>query len=191
MPIVLGNTTITGLGVGGLPAGTVNATTLADAAVTRTKLGVSGVPFNTTMFTNNTRTGLSATNNFTLWSVTYNKLSSTSILIAQVHLAFRESVNGEVGFFIKYGTSAQTFTGCSYMENGGTNGGQDSSIDAKQIFNSRITGYTTTGSQTFSIGWNSNNAGNNTPSFIWNPTNTDDNRGRSPGSTLIVWEMEP
>jgi len=42
MPIVLGNTTITGLGVGGLPAGTVNATTLADAAVTRAKMGYAG-----------------------------------------------------------------------------------------------------------------------------------------------------
>ena len=42
MPITLGNTTITGLGVGGLPSGTVNATTLANAAVTRVKMGYAG-----------------------------------------------------------------------------------------------------------------------------------------------------
>jgi len=43
MPITLGNTTITGLGVGGLPAGTVNATTLASAAVTTVKLADANI----------------------------------------------------------------------------------------------------------------------------------------------------
>ena len=38
MPITLGNTSITGLGVGGLPAGTVNATSLANDAVTVDKI---------------------------------------------------------------------------------------------------------------------------------------------------------
>jgi hypothetical protein len=42
MPITLGDTSITGLGVGGLPAGTVNSTTLANSAVTREKLAGSG-----------------------------------------------------------------------------------------------------------------------------------------------------
>jgi hypothetical protein len=42
MPITLGDTTITGLGVGGLPAGTVNATTLASSAVTAAKIGYAG-----------------------------------------------------------------------------------------------------------------------------------------------------
>ena len=41
MPITLGNTSITGLGVGGLPAGTVNATTLADSSVNNAKLNLS------------------------------------------------------------------------------------------------------------------------------------------------------
>lgn len=44
MPIVLGNTTITGLGVGGLPDGVVTAADIADGAVTTAKLaaGVGG-----------------------------------------------------------------------------------------------------------------------------------------------------
>jgi hypothetical protein len=42
MPIVLGNDTITGLGVGGLPNGTVNADDLASGAVTRAKMGYAG-----------------------------------------------------------------------------------------------------------------------------------------------------
>jgi len=42
MPIILGNTTISGLGVGGLPSGTVNSTSLADNAITRPKIGFQG-----------------------------------------------------------------------------------------------------------------------------------------------------
>ncbi len=42
MPIVLGDTTITGLGVGGLPNGTINADDLASGAVTRAKMGYAG-----------------------------------------------------------------------------------------------------------------------------------------------------
>jgi hypothetical protein len=42
MPIVLGNDTITGLGVGGLPDGTINAADLAAASVTAAKMGYAG-----------------------------------------------------------------------------------------------------------------------------------------------------
>jgi hypothetical protein len=43
MPITLGNTSITGLSVGGLPAGSVNSTTLADAAVISSKLANNSI----------------------------------------------------------------------------------------------------------------------------------------------------
>jgi len=42
MPIILGNTTISGLAAGGLPANSVVEATLASSAVTRTKLGFQG-----------------------------------------------------------------------------------------------------------------------------------------------------
>jgi hypothetical protein len=42
MPITLGNTTISGLAAGGLPSGVVDATTLANGAVTRAKMGTFG-----------------------------------------------------------------------------------------------------------------------------------------------------
>ena len=42
MPIVVGNTSITGLAAGGLPTGVVNATTLANSAVTKAKIGYAG-----------------------------------------------------------------------------------------------------------------------------------------------------
>lgn len=43
MPITLGNTSITGLGVGGLPSGTVNSDSLASAAVTTVKLADANI----------------------------------------------------------------------------------------------------------------------------------------------------
>ena len=42
MPIIIGDTTISGLGVGGLPAGSVNDATLAANAVIRSKMGYQG-----------------------------------------------------------------------------------------------------------------------------------------------------
>lgn len=47
MPITLSDTSITGLAVGGLPTGTVNSTVLADAAVTRAKMGYTGAVLQT------------------------------------------------------------------------------------------------------------------------------------------------
>jgi len=43
MPIILGNTTISGLAVGGLPAGSVTETNLANASVTRDKVAAGQV----------------------------------------------------------------------------------------------------------------------------------------------------
>lgn len=42
MPIVLGNTTITGIGAGGLGSGVVNSTLLANSSVTRPKVNIPG-----------------------------------------------------------------------------------------------------------------------------------------------------
>ena len=42
MPITIGDTTISGLGVGGLPAGSVNDATLAANSVIRSKIGYQG-----------------------------------------------------------------------------------------------------------------------------------------------------
>jgi hypothetical protein len=51
MPVTIENTTITGVGVGGLPSGIVNSTTLASSAMTRSKLGYSGAILQTVQAT--------------------------------------------------------------------------------------------------------------------------------------------
>jgi hypothetical protein len=64
MPIILQNTSITGLAAGGLPSGTVNATTLADGAVTREKLGYSGAIIQVVMSTYTAAWSSSSSNNW-------------------------------------------------------------------------------------------------------------------------------
>jgi hypothetical protein len=196
---IAGDVNGTGVFTLAAPNGNTNRTlTLPDEAGTvltsSTAIGVSqlttGMPFNMAFFYNNTRTGLSVQTGYTLWSVTYNKKSSTSIIAFDVQLAFREAYNGEVGFYVQYGSSGNSYRGCSYMElGGGSSGGAD--VDTKQIFRTTIDGYTTTGTQTVNIGWLSNTGSSNMPSSVWNPTNADEPRGRSPGSTLVIWEIEP
>ena len=51
MSITLGNTTISGLAVGGLPSGTVNSSSLAAGAITPSKIGFSGCFLQTTIST--------------------------------------------------------------------------------------------------------------------------------------------
>ena len=51
MAITLGDTTITGLGVGGLPNGVVNADDIATGAVTSEKIGSAGMVVKTTGYT--------------------------------------------------------------------------------------------------------------------------------------------
>jgi len=151
-------------------------------------------PFNEQIYLNTTRTALSSVvTNSSLWSVTYNKLSSTSILCLEGYLHFRENVNAEVGLFCKYGTSSNTYIGFPYMavgENSAT--ASDPSVDTIQYVISYISGYTTTGSQTFTIGWSSYNGTANTPSSVWNPNSSDEPRTRpDSGSFIRLWEIEP
>ena len=180
-----------GVDASSLTTGTLPVGRLADGSINPLKFSEKGVPFNTKFFYNNVRTGLSVQAGYNFWSVTYNKKSATSIIVFDVQLAFRDPYNGEVGFYVQYGSSANSYRGCSYMESGGTTGGGYSDTDSKQFFRTSIDGYTTTGSQTVNLGWASNDGGANMPSPIWNPTNADDARSRSPGSTLVIWEIEP
>ena len=179
-----------GVSASSLTTGTLPVGRLADGSINPLKFSEKGVPFNTKFFYYNVRTGLPVQASYTLWSVNYNKKSATSIIVFDVQLAFRDSYNGEVGFYVQYGSSANSYRGCSYMESGG-GGNSYNDSDTKQFFRTSIDGYTTTGSQTVNVGWSSYNGGANMPSSIWNPTDADDGRGRSPGSTLVIWEIEP
>lgn len=157
--------------------------------VNRLKTGA----FNENIYLNTTRTALSQVATRDLWQVTFNKLSSTSIIVAEGVLHFREQQNGHVGMFIRYGTSSNTFTGNPYMTMGENSAGStDASVDNIQYIASYISGYTTTGAQTFTIGWSSYNGSANYPSTVWNPNSSDEPRTRpDSGSIIRIWEVEP
>ena len=93
MPITLGDTSITGLGVGGLPAGTVNATTLA-AGAARANFGAGAVlqvvqtlKTNAQSFSNTTQDIMSVT-------ITPSSVSSKILLM----WAINASHNGHANF---------------------------------------------------------------------------------------------
>jgi hypothetical protein len=96
MPITLGNTTITGLGVGGLPSGTVNGTTLADSSITRAKLGYNGA---IVQWTYNTFDGGSYAN--TGWN------DIASVGITPVYSNSRIVINCTIPFVVPPGHAAQ------------------------------------------------------------------------------------
>ena len=88
MPIVLGDTTITGLGVGGLPNGTINADDLASGAVTRAKMGYAGAIVKVSTYTWNSRTTIPKGATGTIWSenVVKEYSSTVSTLLAWLHI---------------------------------------------------------------------------------------------------------
>ena len=94
MPITLGDTSITGLGVGGLPAGTVNATTLASSAVTAAKIGYSGAIIQTQYVSSGTRvqtTHSGFVEPSSAFRVTITPQYSNSMIIIKYHLPFNQN----------------------------------------------------------------------------------------------------
>lgn len=152
-----------------------------------------GGMFNFNVYYNNTRTSLPQVSSYDLWSVTFNKLSSTSIIVVEGVLHFRENQNAEIGMFCRYGTSGNVYNGMPYTAYGdNTTTSTTADVDSTQYIASYISGYTTTGAQTFTIGWAAANGSANYPSTIWNPKNQDDTRTRPDnGSIMYVWEVEP
>jgi len=104
MPITLGDTSITGLGVGGLPSGTVNATTLADAAVTAAKMGYSGAVlkvFQTvpkSYYSYNQAAGSSE--DMTAFDLTVSPISRANYFLIDVNLSVSMQTQGNCGIEI-------------------------------------------------------------------------------------------
>lgn len=96
MPVTIGNTSISGLGVGGLPAGSVTADTLENSSVTRAKIGYSGAVLQTVAANNTTRSTHTNTNTNVV-SVTITPTSSTSKIFIHSNCWFMHD-NGN-GYF--------------------------------------------------------------------------------------------
>jgi hypothetical protein len=107
MAITLGDTTITGLGVGGLPNGVVNADDLANGAVTASKIGYAGAVLQVVEYTNNAFTASSNTSSAVIDAVSGTitpRFSTSKILILFSVTAGVTSYQNSIAYIVRNGT---------------------------------------------------------------------------------------
>jgi hypothetical protein len=178
MPIVLENTAISGLAVGGLPTGVVTANTLASGSVTTSKLsGIKPVVAIHT-FNNGARQVTSSSADYTYFSFNISKVSSTSTLIIRGVMPAQGGDNS--GAYLGIGIDgSMNYTGCA----------QDDSAEQQAIFQQVRTGISS-GTRTITIRQIPIDGGANRTFNVINPNNADDSRNRQQETNFIIWEME-
>jgi len=179
MPIVLGDTSITGVAAGGLPTGVVTANTLADGSITTAKLsGIRPVVAIHT-FNSGARQVTSQSSNYTYFSFTISKISSTSTLIIRGSMPGFGNENS--GAYVGIGIDgSMDYYGVAMNDRDGENG---------MWFNQIRTGVSA-GTRTITIQSIPADGGANRPMRIVNPNNSDDVRNRQQETNFIIWEME-
>lgn len=184
MPITLDNTSITGLGVGGLPSGVVNATSLADSAVIASKMGYAGALLSVRYYQFTTQLTLPSTSDSTILSGTDVKAfnSSTTDIYVYFGGVGRTHQGGHSGMYFEYdGVRLYEFVDYSYTDWPAAN------IIAQG--NMRFTGRNI-GSRSFSFGWSTADGGASQPSTFWNPNQgTSDGRARKGATNVIIHEV--
>jgi hypothetical protein len=181
MPITLGDTTITGLGVGGLPSGSVTATTLASGSVTLAKLsGHKGIAAVHT-YTNNTRQVLSASSNQNYFTFTFSKVSSTSKLY--IHATMPGWGNDNSGRYFGIGIDGDyDWSGVAHCDNAGDN-------------NTMFTQWRNTifaaGTRTVTINAIPIDGSANRSVNVVNSNSSDDARNAQQTTVVVIYEVEP
>jgi hypothetical protein len=193
MAITLGDTTITGLGVGGLPNGVVNADDIATGAITSAKMGYAGAVVKVSHYTWNTRTSTPKTNASTIWTNTVNKIygNGVSSLYAWLHIPGHGTYSDWCGIYshITGSTSTDTdgsaFQGITYMSGDASNEPTIIHMNGKKFPSLAA------GNHNLVIGWTTRNgsSGDAPAANSFNPNSGDDARQHQTGSTLIVYEI--
>jgi len=170
MPITLGDTTITGLGVGGLPAGTVNATTLASSAVTAAKMGYSGAILQQVRNAPTSAIGYSQavssyTEVTTAFRTAITPLSASSILILEFDFLFGGNNASNISTMKFYDITNNAEVGLSGFSSGSRGIGhasmRNNDADNNDRHPCRLTAYVSSGStsaRTYSMYHYSENA---------------------------------
>jgi hypothetical protein len=178
MPIVLGDTSITGLAAGGLPNGTVDATSLANSSVTTAKLSGQRAIIAVHTNTNTTRsvTNASAGQVFMSWTLT--KVSSTSTLHFEVCIPGHGNDNSGQYFGIGIDGSVN-YSGAFHVDENQENG----------TYMRQIRTGISAGARTIDFRMNTLN-GDGRGINVINPNNSDDVRNRQQGTVWTVFEIE-
>jgi hypothetical protein len=181
MPITIGDTTITGLGVGGLPSGSVTNATLANSSVTLAKLsGHKGIAAIHT-YTNNTRQVTSLSANYNYFTFTFNKVSSTSRIY--IHATMPGYGNDNSGKYTGISIDGSyDWSGYQHADNAGDN-------------NSMWLQWRTTifaaGTRTVTINAIPIDGSSNRTVNVVNSNSSDDNRSAQQTTVVVIYEVEP
>jgi len=181
MPITIGDTTITGLGVGGLPSGSVTNATLANSSVTLAKLsGHKGIAAVHT-FTNSTRQVLSASSNQNYFTFTFTKVSSTSRVF--IHASMPGYGNDNSGKY--FGISIDGTYDYGGMAH------NDTAADNTTMFLQWRTTIFAAGSRTVTINAIPLDGTANRCVNVVNPNSSDDSRNAQQTTVVVIYEVEP
>jgi hypothetical protein len=124
MPIVLGDTTITGLAAGGLPAGSVNSDSLANAAVISSKLADGSavaskidIPYQMVVKTDGFTI---AANGYT--NIPYNVLRLSRLMShnSNINMVFEVPGRYLITTGWRFGSGGDVWTGCRLLDENGT-----------------------------------------------------------------------
>jgi hypothetical protein len=170
---VTGNTTLSGSAnnLGTVTAGTFNSTIGSSATFP------SGSIVNYHKELYSTRTSLATALVGTLFTFSFDKKNASSDLIVEGYIPTYTEYNGNVNLGFKYGTSAGIYggifsAGASYVNS---------------YFSGKLTGHTTTGSQTMSIQWTGTESLK--PANIFCPNANDNVRLVQSIATASVFEV--
>ena len=160
------------------------------ATPTAADLGINttGSVLKVSHFTNNTRTSLGTSQQYSLWSgINVVKTVSNSKLIITGQLCFRGGSSYFMGEYWRIGNSGYRYDGI--IQHGYASDAGDRSVQFGWTINAEFD-TTQTGSLAVDIGWNSANNNAQKPAFQWNPNIGDDNRIQSgKGSSLTIFEI--
>jgi len=165
-----------------------SGTPAAGQATSATPVYAPGRIIGVTHFQNSTRTALSASTSYTLWSAgnVYKKIS-TSKLIITGQLVFSNGSSYNMGYWWQIGSSGQRYDGIMQVNhNSDTN--KSVSIKLGWYINQEYS-TTATGNLAVSIGWQAVDGSSNTPGSVWNPNASDDPRSQQHTSDIKIFEV--
>ncbi len=184
MAIVLGNTTITGLAAGGLPAGSITAANMASSG----SWAPSGAVIRTTAIRNSSgRVTIPGSQTYDIFSGTFTKERADSVIIATFHMFGEEYSSGNCGIGMK--CDGNWDHGGAYQYNGAWGAYQTTVVYGIH----RWTGIAA-GSRSISVGFRTlDGGGGNRPFVYLNPNSStpSDNRNQQIVSSIFVYEVAP
>jgi len=198
MPITLGDTTITGLGVGGLPSGTVNATTLANGAVTRAKMGYAGAVLQvisttkTDTFSETVARG-AQTGTITGLTATITPTSASNKVLVMLQISFMSSQSTHnINTFLYRGATQIALAdanGSQFRATASQGQGGNSGENITNCFVTFLDSPATTSATTYSIKLSTGLANSNTIYVNRSPTDTNVDYIARATSTITLMEI--